>query len=74
MDYGHNSEAYKEMFAIAKALKPTKITSIISAAGDRQDFFIEELGEIAAKYSDYIIIREQAERRGRTSLGDTFKL
>lgn len=65
LDYGHNSEAFYEVFRIAKKLEPSRVTSIISAAGDRKDLYIKELGEISAKYSDYIIIREQEDLRGR---------
>lgn len=65
LDYGHNSEAFYEVFEIAKKLEPSRITSIISAPGDRKDLYIKELGEISAKYSDYIIIREQEDLRGR---------
>ena len=65
LDYGHNSEAFYEVFEIAKKLEPSRVTSIISAAGDRKDLYIKELGEISAKYSDYIIIREQEDLRGR---------
>jgi UDP-N-acetylmuramyl tripeptide synthase len=65
LDYGHNSEAFEEVLNIARSLKPSKITSIIAAPGDRMDKYIEELGSIAAKYSDHIIIREQKDLRGR---------
>lgn len=65
LDYGHNSEAFNEVFSIAKSLKPARITSIIAAPGDRMDRYIEELGNIAAVYSDFIIIREQHDLRGR---------
>lgn len=65
LDYGHNSEAYTEVFEIAKALEPAKLTSIIAAPGDRRDKYIVELGEIAAQYCDKIIIREQTDLRGR---------
>lgn len=65
LDYGHNSEAFHEVFSIAKSLKPSKLTAIIAAAGDRMDKYIKELGTIAADYCDYIIIREQADLRGR---------
>lgn len=65
LDYGHNSEAFEEVLSIAKSLKPSRITSIVAAPGDRMDKYIEELGSITAKYSDYIIIREQADLRGR---------
>lgn len=67
LDYGHNAEAFEEVFHIAKSLNPSNITGIIAAAGDRRDEHIRELGAIAARYCDHIIIREQAERRGRAS-------
>lgn len=65
LDYGHNSEAFYEVFEIAKKLEPSRITAVISAAGDRKDLYIKELGEISAKYSDYIIVREHEDLRGR---------
>jgi UDP-N-acetylmuramyl tripeptide synthase len=65
LDYGHNSEAFNQVLTIACSLNPTKITSIIAAPGDRMDKYIQELGRIAARYSDYIIIREQEDLRGR---------
>ncbi|MDF2881924.1 MAG: mur ligase middle domain protein [Clostridiaceae bacterium] len=73
LDYGHNSEAFYEVFNIAKALKPAKITSIITAPGDRLDKYIIELGTIAAEYSDNIIVREQEDLRGR-NVGETANL
>ncbi|WP_315116715.1 Mur ligase family protein [uncultured Clostridium sp.] len=65
LDYGHNGEAFEGVFNLAKEFKPTRITSIIAAPGDRMNKYIRELGEISAKYSDYIIIREQFDLRGR---------
>jgi UDP-N-acetylmuramyl tripeptide synthase len=65
LDYGHNGEAYHEVLSIGKSLNPAKLTAIIAAAGDRMDRHIKELGTIAAKYCDNIIIREQADLRGR---------
>ncbi|GIM30031.1 hypothetical protein CPJCM30710_26970 [Clostridium polyendosporum] len=66
LDYGHNAEAFEEVFYIAKSLNPSSITGIIAAAGDRRDEYIRELGTIAARYCNHIIIREQVERRGRS--------
>lgn len=65
LDYGHNAEAYNEVLSIAKSFKPSRVTAIIAAAGDRMDKYIKELGTITANYADYIIIREQEELRGR---------
>ena len=65
LDYGHNSQAFREVFSIAEALKPSKITAIIAAPGDRMDKYIKELGQISAEHSNHIIIREQADLRSR---------
>jgi len=73
LDYGHNAEAFTEVFNIATSLKPSKITAIIAAAGDRMDKYIIELGEISAEFCDKIIIREQADLRGR-NVGESASL
>jgi UDP-N-acetylmuramyl tripeptide synthase len=73
LDYGHNSEAFNEVLSIARSLKPTRLTAIIAAPGDRMDKYIKELGSIAADYCDNIIIREQADLRGR-SIGESASL
>lgn len=73
LDYGHNSEAFREVFSIAKSLHPSRLTGIIAAAGDRMDKYISELGTIASEYCDNIIIREQADLRGRRP-GETASL
>lgn len=73
IDYGHNSEAFEEVFSIAKSFTPNKLIGIITAAGDRDSLHIIELGEIAAKYCDTIIIKEHEDKRGR-ALGETSKL
>lgn len=65
LDYGHNAEAFHEVLSIGRSLNPTKLTAIIAAAGDRMDRHIKELGYISAQYCDDIIIREQADLRGR---------
>lgn len=65
IDYGHNSEAFYEVFDIAKSLNPKSITGIITAPGDRSDEHIINLGEIAASYCDKVIIKEQEDKRGR---------
>lgn len=73
IDYGHNSEAFKEVFEIAKGLKPKSITGIITAAGDRKDEYIIELGSIASRYCDKIIVKEHEDKRGR-KVGETASL
>ena len=73
IDYGHNSEAFNEVFNISKSLNPTRITGLITAPGDRTDNHIIELGEIAAKFCDKVIIKEQEDKRGKKD-GETAKL
>jgi len=64
VDYGHNLEAYQEIYSIVEEMKPSYVTSVLSAPGDRQDKYIEELGYIAGKTSDFIILREHKNQRG----------
>lgn len=68
LDYGHNPEAFEEVFCLAKNLKKNNIISIVSSPGDRLDEYIKELGRIAGKNSDTIIIKETFDRRGRKDL------
>ncbi len=64
IDYGHNPEAYKTVYSIVDTIRQSRVTSIITAPGDRQDRQIEELGYIAGTKSNFIIIREQKDARG----------
>lgn len=73
IDYGHNKEAFEEVFSIANSLKHNKITGIITAPGDRMNKYIIELGEVAACYCNKIIIKEQPDLRGRKK-GETANL
>lgn len=66
LDYGHNPESYREVFSLVQALKPSKITAIITAPGDRQAQHIRTLGYLAAQHSQQLILREQADLRGST--------
>lgn len=73
IDYGHNSEAFSEVFSIANSMRNKRIVGVITAAGDREDIYIKELGSIAARFCDEIIIKEQPDLRGR-SKGETARL
>lgn len=68
LDYGHNEEAFREVFSLAKKLNPSKITGIISAPGDRNDNHIKTLGVVAGEFCDEIIIKQQFDTRGRNAL------
>jgi len=64
VDYGHNAEAYHEIYSIVRELQPSYVTSVLSAPGDRQDQYIEELGYIAGQDSHFVILREHTNQRG----------
>ena len=68
LDYGHNEEAYREVFSLAKRLNPSKITGIISAPGDRNDNHIKTLGQVAGEFCDEIVIKQKFDTRGRSAL------
>lgn len=68
LDYGHNEEAFREVFTLGEKLKENRMTGIISAPGDRKNKFIENLGKIASEFCDEIIIKETFDRRGRSPL------
>jgi UDP-N-acetylmuramyl tripeptide synthase len=64
IDYGHNAEAYEFIYSMVRELNPSRVTSVITVAGDRTDSHIKGLGYRAGMESERIIIREQADRRG----------
>jgi len=64
VDYGHNAEAYHEIYSIVREMQPSYVTSVLPAPGDRQDKYIEELGYIAGKDSNFVILREHKNQRG----------
>jgi len=49
---------------MVREMKPSYVTSVLSAPGDRQDRYIEELGYIAGKDSHFVILREHKNQRG----------
>ena len=65
VDYAHNVHGYKAMKQYLKKYSGQKIIGIISAVGDRRDQDILECGFLAAEMFDHIIIRQEADLRGR---------
>jgi cyanophycin synthetase len=76
VDYAHNPHAMAALGAFIEALaaEPTNghrpmVTGhrigVIATAGDRRDRDVRELGRVAASYFDTIVIREDANPRGR---------
>ncbi len=67
LDYAHNPSG---MEAIGKFLEKTEGTpkvGIISGTGDRRDEDIIDLGKVSAQIFDEIIIRKDAQLRGRSA-------
>lgn len=67
VDYAHNVFGYKAMNQFLQKYKGQKIIGIIAAVGDRRDQDIIECGALAAQMFDHIIIRQEADLRGRES-------
>lgn len=73
LDYGHNSDGYNAVLSSLKKINNGKVYGVIGIPGDRADNAVKEIGEISAKYLDYIIIKEDQDLRGR-STGEVAKL
>ena len=65
VDYAHNVYGYKAMKQYLGQFTNQRIIGIIAAVGDRRDQDIIECGLLAGQMFDYIIIRQEADLRGR---------
>jgi cyanophycin synthetase len=73
VDYAHNPAGLKALFETVNLLKKGRIITVGSAAGDRQDQTIHEMGRIIGTYSDTFVIKEDYNLRGRNP-GETIHL
>jgi cyanophycin synthetase len=84
VDYAHNPPAVRSLGEFVEQLAEPSATGrrplvtgrrigVMATAGDRRDEDIVELGKTAAKYFDTLILREDANNRGRPR-GDTAAL
>ncbi|TDD22538.1 cyanophycin synthetase [Kribbella turkmenica] len=75
VDYCHNAPAMRmlgdfvdrlgeSLHASSELGRPSRI-GVVATAGDRRDDDIRELGEVAAKHFDVVVVREDARLRGR---------
>ena len=66
VDFAHNPDGFQAISNyLSKVNAPIKV-GLIAAAGDRRDEDIRELGRIAARTFDEIVIRQDKNLRGRT--------
>jgi cyanophycin synthetase len=65
LDYGHNADAFAAVCQMAAQWEGRRVTGIIGVPGDRDDTIIKEAGRIAARGFHRLVIKEDADTRGR---------
>jgi cyanophycin synthetase len=65
LDYGHNADAFAAVCQMVSQWEGRRVTGIIGVPGDRDDKIIEEAGRIAALGFQRLVIKEDADTRGR---------
>ena len=65
IDYGHNAAGIQEVAKTLKQFKSGSLVGCITVPGDRPDDSIREVARIAAQGFQRLIIREDADLRGR---------
>jgi cyanophycin synthetase len=79
VDYAHNPHGlgmvgdFVERFARADGQAPPRRVAVVATPGDRRDEDMRELGRVAARYFDDVIVREDYNLRGREP-GETARL
>jgi cyanophycin synthetase len=64
LDYGHNPEAFKAICSMAANWRG-RVTGVIAVPGDRDNGLVIESGRIAARGFHKLIVKEDADLRGR---------
>lgn len=65
LDYGHNLDGYKAVISSMKNMNFKNIIGVIGVPGDRNDDFVSRIGELSGEFFDYVVIKEDKEKRGR---------
>ncbi|HBV86591.1 MAG TPA: cyanophycin synthetase [Desulfosporosinus sp.] len=65
VDYGHNAAGIREIAKTLKSFNKKTLVGCITVPGDRPDETVREVGRIAAKGFQRLIIREDHDLRGR---------
>lgn len=66
LDYGHNKDGYNCVLDGLKQIEHKRLIGVIGVPGDRPDSDILEVGKCAGENFDYIFIKEDVEKRGRS--------
>lgn len=67
LDYGHNVEGYKAIFQSLKYMEHNNLIGVIGIPGDRSDNMAVDIGRISEQNLDFMIIKEDRDKRGRKS-------
>jgi cyanophycin synthetase len=75
MDYGHNPAALTEMVDLVGKLRPgyKRVIGVVSGPGDRRDEDLRDLGRLAARMFDQVIVKQDRSLRGRKD-GETAEI
>lgn len=65
VDYGHNLAGYIRVTEAVKKMGGSRLIGIIGTPGDRNDLSVREVGAVAGKAFNQVIIKEDKESRGR---------
>jgi cyanophycin synthetase len=65
VDYAHNAAAMEKMVELVQSLRRGRTIGVLMAAGDRRDDAIREIGRVAARGFDQLVLKEDALLRGR---------
>ncbi|MBC8045545.1 MAG: cyanophycin synthetase [Fimbriimonadaceae bacterium] len=68
VDFAHNPDGFEAISKYLEKIPMHPKVGLIAATGDRRDDDIRELGRIAARTFDQIVIRQDKHLRGRTDM------
>ncbi|HEX8680126.1 MAG TPA: cyanophycin synthetase, partial [Chthoniobacterales bacterium] len=69
MDYGHNPDALTNMAAMLQQMRKRykRVIGVLGGTGDRRDEDIMQLGELAGRMVDHLVVKQDENLRGRPS-------
>jgi cyanophycin synthetase len=65
LDYGHNVAGYEKVIQFLEVQGARRLVGVIGVPGDRRDDAIGQVGDLCARHFDKLIVKEDADRRGR---------
>ena len=65
LDYGHNVAGYENVIQFLEVQGARRLVGVIGVPGDRRDEAIGQVGDLCARHFDKLIVKEDADGRGR---------